>query len=232
MDLDTDALTQATANMNSKETEAYIKAQLSGEIKPEPTEPKEEEPQKKPEVTVEEEESVTQPKDKAKQKEKILKSQARMWKEKAEKAEAEHAELLRKVNAGEIENSIETNSDIIDRMIEAKLAKANISQSIDMEKSDFIKSHPTEIDLLSQYEEVVKENPTLSIEQARLLYLAENKPEQVYDPTVENRKRLAKQATPAISVSTEEKKMEDLSSDEIAKLGKEWASSGKINKNF
>ena len=180
-------LVAATANMSAAEAEAYFK-NLPTETKVEPT----------PEVVAEPEpkkvEDVVIPKDKLAQKNKILASQAHEWKVKAEKAEAEKAELLRKINAGEVDNDMQSQEELLDKMLEAKLAKMNISTSQDTEKSEFIKTYSNEVDLLPEYEAIVEANPTLSLAQARVLYQAAN-PETI-DPSIANRERLARQATP------------------------------------
>ena len=214
-------LATATADMTSAQAEAYFKS-LPTETKVEPTEPEVETPKKVEEVAI--------PKDKAAQREKILKSQAHEWKVKAEKAEAEKAELLRKINAGEVENDMQSQEELLDKMLEAKLAKMNIITSQDSEKSDFMKSYSNEADLLPEYEAIVEANPTLSLAQARILYQAAN-PIDI-DPSVANRERLARQATPWMSVTSEEKPLEAGSSDDIMKQWKALLAAGKINNHF
>lgn len=178
-------LATATADMTSAQAEAYFKS-LPTETKVEPTEAV---------AKVEVAEPVKeQPKDKSEQMKKILASQAHSWKVKAEKAEAEKAELLRQINAGEVENDMQSQEALLDKMLEAKLAKMNIVSSQDTEKSDFMKSYSAEADLLPEYEAIVEANPTLSLAQARILYQAAN-PIDI-DPSVANRERLARQATP------------------------------------
>ena len=226
-------LATITANMTAAEVEQYYKTQLTSETKLEPAQPKEEEPQKKQEVVTEEEDPVLEkPKDKSKQKEKILKSQARMWKETAEKERAEKEELLRKISAWEVENDLDTQEKLLNKIVAEQLAKMQHGNSVETEKMDFIKKHSNEIDLLPQIEEIVRENPTLSLEQARVLYLADNKPEVFFDPIEENRKKLVKQSAPGMSISSEEKSFDSLSSDEIAKAGKQLLWSGKLTNTF
>lgn len=224
MDINTDAL----EGMTSAQAEAAIKAQLAGETNPEPVEPIEEvAPQQ--EVKTEE---VVIPKDKFVQKEKILKSQIHSWKQKAEKAEADKADLLRKIESWEVENNLDAQAELIERLVEARLARANMASSEENDKIAFIKNHPAEAELLTQIEEVMKENPTLSIEQARILFLAENMPERVYDPTEDNRQKLSRQSTSGMSVSSEEKTMDNMSSDELMKMWKSLHQSGKLSNNF
>lgn len=184
-------LVAATANMSSAEAEAYFKT-LPTETNVEPTTEAVTTPEPKKVVVAEP--VKEQPKDKAVQKEKILASQAHAWKVKAEKAEAEKAELLRKINAGEVDNDMKSQEELLDKMLEAKLAKMNITTSQDSEKSDFMKSYSDEAELLPEYEAIVEANPTLSLAQARILYQAANP--QVVDPSQENREKLARQATP------------------------------------
>jgi U3 small nucleolar ribonucleoprotein component len=120
----------------------------------------------------------------------------------------------------------------MDKMVDARMARANIATAQDTEKMDFIRNHPTEVEFLPQMEEIILENPTLSYEQARVLYLAEHAPDRVYDPAQENRERLARQSSPGMSVSSEEKSLDNLSSNDIAAAGKQLLASGKITNNF
>jgi len=231
VDTDLETLEKATANMTAAQTEEYMKAQLSWEATQEQVISNEESPQTKLEEKTEEVQPESK-KDKAVQMKKISFAQTKMWKERALKAEAEKADYFKKLQSGEVKNTPEAQSDYIKKIVEAELAKHNIVSSQDTERNEFIKEHSAEIDLMPHYEEIIKENPTLSLEQARILYLADNAPEKVYDPAIENRKRLAKQAITGNSVSSEEKSLESLTSDEILKFGKAWVASGKISKTF
>jgi hypothetical protein len=89
---------------------------------------------------------------------------------------------------------MQSQEELLDKMLEAKLAKMNISSSQDTEKSDFVNTYPNEAELLPEYEAIFKANPTLSLAQARILFQAAN-PETI-DPSLENREKLARQATP------------------------------------
>ena len=218
-------LVAATANMTAAESEAYFKSLPTETI----VEPVIEEPKVETPKVVEKAEEVVIPKDKLEQKAKIGFSQARMWKAQAEAKDKEIAELKSKIESWERENNMEAQSELLDKIVEAKLAKMNLGTSQDTEKTELLKSFPTETDLLPEYEAIIKENP-LSLAQARTLYQAENP--IVTDPTAENRERLARQATPGMPISSEEKPLENASSDEIAKAGKALLASGKINNYF
>jgi hypothetical protein len=91
---------EALAGLSAAEAENYVKAQLAGETNPEPVQPKEEEPQTKPEAKTEEAKpEVVIPKDKLVQKVKILTSQARGRKETAAAKDKEIAELKAKIQS-------------------------------------------------------------------------------------------------------------------------------------
>lgn len=203
------------------------KDELSGKIKP-VADQEPEQPQEEVKETASEQ---PQKKDKFEQKQKINWAQTKYWKEKAEKAEAEKAELLKKINSGEIENDLNTTEQIIDKIVQKRLAEVQWEQSFQTEEKKFIKNHPTEIEYLDDIKELAKEH-SLDLDTARIVYLSRVAPEKMYDPAEENRKKIQRMDTSWVSEYKEDKKPEDMTSDELANLGKELLKKGKIDRKF
>lgn len=203
------------------------KDELSGKIKP-VADQEPEQPQEEVKETASEQ---PQKKDKFEQKQKINWAQTKYWKDKAEKAEAEKAELLKKINSGEIENDLNTTEQIIDKIVQKRLAEVQWEQSFQTEEKKFIKNHPTEIEYLDDIKELAKEH-SLDLDTARIVYLSRVAPEKMYDPAEENRKKIQRMDTSWVSEYKEDKKPEDMTSDELANLGKELLKKGKIDRKF
>ena len=222
----TDLDTSIIDGKSPAEINDMIKQELSGEEPKAPVEIPEATPQTKPE------EPTQEVKDKQKQKEKILKSQAHMRKEIAVKEKQEKEALIAKMKSWEIENDLDNQEKLLEKMTAQKVAENNFTKSLGEEKFEFIKQHASEIELLSAFEEIVKDNPTLSLEQARILYYGVNSPEKISDPYEDNRTQLNKQSTPGQSVVSEEKWTDKMTSAEIENWWKQALSAGKIAKTF